>query len=92
MTAVEQHVVTLLALGQYLVHIVDAKALAVSKVSEDPDLGYGRGTGAYQKGYKLYCIWSGGPMPQAWGLAPNATHFGVLACQRPFWHGICALT
>lgn len=70
MTTVEQHLVMLLALGRCLVHIIDAKALAVSKVTEDPDIGYGRGTGAYQKGYKLYCIWSGGPMPQAWALAP----------------------
>lgn len=70
MTAVEQHLVALLALGQYLVQIIDAKALAVSNVSKDPDKGYGRGTGGYQKGYKLYAIWSGGPMPLAWGLAP----------------------
>jgi hypothetical protein len=70
MTAVEQHLVALLALGQYLVHIIDAKALAVSKVSKDPDAGYGRGAGTHQNGYKLYAIWSGGPMPVAWGLAP----------------------
>jgi len=70
MTAVEQHLVALLALGQYLVQIIDAKALAVSKVSKDPDTGYGRGAGAPQKGYKLYAIWSRGPMPLAWGLAP----------------------
>src|ERR1700757_3555742 len=34
MTAVEQHLVTLLALGQYLVQSIDAKALAVSKISK----------------------------------------------------------
>jgi hypothetical protein len=70
MTAVEQYLVTLLAIGQYLVHMIDAKALPVSEVSRDPDIGRGRGTGGFQKGYKFYAIWSGGPMPLAWGLAP----------------------
>lgn len=40
MTAVEQQLVALLALGRYLVHIVDGKALAVSAVSKDRDTGY----------------------------------------------------
>jgi hypothetical protein len=70
MTVVEQYLVGLMALGQYLLHQIDAKALAVSKISTDPDIGYGRGTGTYQKGYKLYCVWSKGPMPEVWGLAP----------------------
>lgn len=70
MTAVEQQLVALLALGQYLVHIVDGKALAVSAVSKDSDTGYGRGAGTNQKGYKLHAIWSGGPIPAAWALAP----------------------
>jgi hypothetical protein len=70
MTAVEQHLVALLVLGRYLVHIVDGKALAVSAVSKDSDTGYGRGAGAHQKGYKLHAIWSGGPIPAAWALAP----------------------
>jgi hypothetical protein len=70
MTAVEQQLVALLALSQYLVHIVDGKALAVSAVSKDSDTGYGRGAGANQKGYKLHAIWSGGPIPVAWALAP----------------------
>ena len=70
MTAVEQHLVALLALGQYWVHIMDGKALAVSAVSKDPDAGYGRGAGTRQKGYKLHAIWSSGPMPVAWCLAP----------------------
>jgi hypothetical protein len=71
MTTVEQHLVALLALGQYVVHMIDAKALPVSEVSRDPDIGRGRGTGSgFQKGYKFYAIWSRGPMPVAWGLAP----------------------
>lgn len=70
MTLVEQHLVALLSIGHCLVHVVDGKALAVSAVSKDPDTGYGRGAGAFQKGYKLHAIWSQGPIPLAWGLAP----------------------
>jgi hypothetical protein len=70
MTAVEQHLLALLALGHYLVKRIDSKALAVSKVSKDPDTGYGRGAGGMQNGYKLHVVWSRGPMPLAWGLAP----------------------
>jgi Transposase DDE domain len=79
MTAVEQQLVTLLALGRYLVHIVDGKALAVSAVSKDRDTGYGRGAGAPQKGYKLHAIWSGGPIPVAWALAPMNTSEKTMA-------------
>jgi len=68
--AVEQYLVTLLAIGQYLVHMIDAKALPVSEVSRDRTSAEGRGTGSgFQKGYKLYAIWSGGPMPLAWTCA-----------------------
>lgn len=69
MTAVEQHLLAMLALGHCLVQRIDSKALAVSKVSKDPDTGYGRGAGGMQKGYKLHAVWSRGPMPLAWGLA-----------------------
>lgn len=69
MTAVEQHLLAILALGQYLVKRIDGKALAVSKVSKDPDTGFGRGAGGMQKGYKFHAAWSRGPMPLAWGLA-----------------------
>lgn len=70
MTLVEQHLVALLALSGYLVQRIDGKALAVSGVSRDPDTGYGRGAGGKQKGYKLHAVWTTGPMPIAWGLAP----------------------
>jgi hypothetical protein len=69
MTTVEQHLTALFGLGQWLVHVIDGKALAVSAVSKDPDAGYGRGAGARQKGYKLHAIWAAGPMPVAWVLA-----------------------
>ena len=70
MTAVEEHLLTLIVVGDCLVHIIDGKALAVSSVSKDPDTGYGRGAGTSQKGYKLHVVWNGGPMPIAWGLSP----------------------
>jgi hypothetical protein len=73
MTAVEQHLITRLALGNRLVHSVDGKALGVSLVSKDPESGYGRGAGGKQKGYKLHAIWADGPMPIAWGVSPMNT-------------------
>ena len=36
-TAVEQQLATLLAVGQCLVHRIDGKALGISKVGKDPD-------------------------------------------------------
>lgn len=70
MTQIEQHLITILALRGRLVQRIDGKALAVSNVSKDPDAGYGRGAGGKQKGYKLHAVWTAGPMPIAWGLAP----------------------
>lgn len=70
MTAVEQQLATLLAVGVGLVHRIDGKALGISKVGKDPDAGYGHGAGGMQKGYKLHAVWGTGPMPVAWGLAP----------------------
>lgn len=69
-TAVEERLQALTIVGHCLVHIFDGKALAVSGVSKDPDVGYGRGAGGHQKGYKLHAVWGAGPMPVAWGLAP----------------------
>ena len=70
MTKIEQHLITLLAITGRLVQRIDGKALAISKVSKDPDAGYGPGAGGQQKGYKLHAVWTIGPMPIAWGLAP----------------------
>jgi Transposase DDE domain len=73
MTAVEQQLTMLLALGGWLVQRIDGKALAISNVSKDPDAGYGPGAGGKQKGYKLHAVWGTGPMPIAWALAPMNT-------------------
>jgi hypothetical protein len=70
MTAMEHYLVALLAFSRHWVHMIDAKGLPVSGVSKDPDAGNGRAAGSFHKGYKFYAIWSGGPIPQSWGLAP----------------------
>ena len=70
MTAVEEHLLAMIVVGNCLVQIIDGKAIAVSGVSKDPDIGYGRGAGGNQRGYKLHAVWGAGPMPIAWGLAP----------------------
>ena len=50
---------------------IDGKPLPVGGCSKDPDAGFGRGAGGkWQKGYKLHAVWAGGPLPDAWGLAP----------------------
>jgi len=70
MTEVEERLLALIAVGCWLVQIIDGKPLAVSNVSKDSEAGYGRGAGGNQKGYKLHAVWGNGPMPIAWGLAP----------------------
>jgi hypothetical protein len=69
MTAVEQRLLAIVMVGSCLVRIIDGKALAVSTISNDMEVGYGRGAGENQKGYKLHAVWGDGPMPIAWGLA-----------------------
>jgi hypothetical protein len=69
MLAVEEHLLALLSVGCWVWNI-DGKAVAVSSVSKDPDVGYGRGSGGSQKGYKFHAVWGAGPMPVAWALAP----------------------
>jgi Transposase DDE domain len=73
MTAVEQQWMILLAIGRRLIRVIDGKALPISKISKDADIGYGRGAGEFQTGYKLHAVWDGGPLPIAWALAPMNT-------------------
>jgi hypothetical protein len=69
MTAVEHQLVVLLGLGRHWIHILDGKPLAVSPISQDRDAAWGRGAGAWQKGYKVHALWNGGPMFTTWALA-----------------------
>jgi hypothetical protein len=70
MTATEEIWLALAGVSNFLIQVIDAKPLSVSGVSKDKDAGYGRGAGGMQKGYKLYAVWAGGPLPLAWALAP----------------------
>lgn len=70
MTEIEQQLLTILAIAGCWVQRIDGKGLTISKVSKDPDAGYGHAAGGQHKGYKLHAVWTTGPMPIAWGLAP----------------------
>ena len=70
MLEIEQTWLALTAASWWLLRMIDGKPLVVSGVTKDKDAGYGRGAGGMQKGYKLHAVWSSGPLPLAWGLAP----------------------
>jgi hypothetical protein len=79
MTAVEEHLLALVVVRSCLVRIIDGKPMPVSGVSKDRDIGYGRGAGGNQKGYKIHAVWGAEPMPIAWGLAPMNTSEKTMA-------------
>lgn len=79
MTEVENNFGALGGADQQLLRIIDGKPLEVSNVSKDPDAGYGRSAGGMHKGYKLHAVWSDGPIPLAWGLAPMNVSEKVMA-------------
>ena len=70
MTQVETTWLAFVHVASRWIKTIDAKPLAVSGVSKDPDVGYGRGAGGMQKGYKFFSVWSCGPLPLAWALGP----------------------
>jgi hypothetical protein len=70
MTDMEQAWLAVAGVNLLWIRLIDGKPLAVSGVTKDQDAGYGRGAGGMQKGYKLFAVWSSGPLPLAWGLAP----------------------
>lgn len=70
MTEMETTWLALVSASTMLIKTIDAKPLAVSGVTKDSDVGYGRGAGGMQKGYKLFALWSSGPLPLAWALGP----------------------
>jgi Transposase DDE domain len=49
---------------------IDARALAASRFTKDPDAKWGYGTGGLQIGYKFHAIWDQGAVPLAWCLEP----------------------
>lgn len=69
MTEMEDAWLGLIGVCRMWIRVIDGKPLTVSGVSKDADARYGRGAGGMQKGYKLFAVWSGGPLPVAWALA-----------------------
>jgi hypothetical protein len=51
------------------VKIVDAKPLPVGGRSKDPDARWGHAAGGCAKGYKIFAIYGGGPLPLTWRVA-----------------------
>jgi hypothetical protein len=51
-----------------LVQVIDGKSLPVGGNSKGRDARLGHGAGTIAKGYKLYAIWAGRPMPEAWSI------------------------
>ena len=49
-----------------LIALIDGKPLPVGGASHDPEARYGRGAGMWAKGYKLYAIWGGRPVPEVY--------------------------
>ena len=70
MTAVEETWLGVVCVKQWWLKVIDAKGLAISRISKDADAGYGRGAGGQENGYKFYAVWGAGPLPMAWALAP----------------------
>ena len=70
MMEIEQTWLALTASCYVLIRMIDGKPLEVSGVSKDADAAHGRGAGGMRKGYKLHAVWSTGPLPLAWALAP----------------------
>lgn len=53
-----------------LVQAIDGKPLPVGGLSHDPDARDGHGAGKMARGYKLYALWAGAPVPEAWAVYP----------------------
>lgn len=53
-----------------LIAIIDAKPLPVGGASGDPEAGYGYAAGVKARGYKLYAIWAGSPVPEVYRVYP----------------------
>lgn len=81
MLELEDQLRSLLVVRQVLFQVIDGKALAVSPISRDAEATFGRGSGGWQKGYKLHAIWGHGPLPVAWALSSLHVSEKVIARQ-----------
>lgn len=62
-----------------LAQVIDGKPLVVGGLSHDPDARNGHGAGKIARGYKLYAIWAGAPVPEAWEVRPLNVNEAVVA-------------
>jgi len=53
-----------------LLRKIDSKPLPVGGFSKDRDARRGYGAGQITRGYKLFCIWGDGIVPDAWTMGP----------------------
>jgi hypothetical protein len=53
-----------------LIALIDGKPLPIGGAGHDPDARCGRGAGMWAKGYKLYAIWAGRPVPETYRVYP----------------------
>jgi IS5 family transposase len=53
-----------------LVKFIDGKPIAISRYSQDPDAGFGRGAGGMSNGYKLHAIYGQSGRLLAWQVHP----------------------
>jgi hypothetical protein len=53
-----------------LVKFIDGKPMAISRHSQDPEAGYGRGAGGMSKGYKLHAVYGQSGRLLAWQVHP----------------------
>jgi len=53
-----------------LVAAIDAKPLPIGGAGKDPEARCGRGAGMWARGYKLYTVWAGRPVPDAYRVYP----------------------
>lgn len=53
-----------------LVAVIDGKPLPVGGASQDPEARCGRGAGMWAKGYKLFAVWDGRPVAEAYRVHP----------------------
>lgn len=60
--------------------IIDGKPLTVADHSKDPDAQWGYGAGRKAKGYKLFAVIDGAPMPHAWQVHPMGHDERTVAC------------
>ena len=61
------------------VQVIDGKPLPIGGLGHDPDARNGHGAGKIARGYKLYAIWAGAPMPEAWAIYPLNVHEAKVA-------------